>query len=132
LAIIAHADVSNFLRYPTGGFSASTYPTSTTVGTFIDYIESEISHKTKMAFTSTTVSNEFYDYDGSGYLKLKNRNIVSFTSGTDKMEVYELVSSETYTDMILTTNGYVEGRGSDFWVDYTVGMVHFNIYNLKA
>jgi hypothetical protein len=122
---ITHAELSAFLRWPAGGFGATSIPTSTNAEAIINKAEGIVEMKTNHSWQSKTVSNEYYDYDGTGMLKLRHDTLTTFSGGTDKMEVYEHVTDDTYTDFVSTTTGYTATRGADYWVDYTRGIVYF-------
>lgn len=111
-------------------FSVSTTPTSTTVESFINYAESEIERITGTAWQAITVTNEIHKlrhkatYAGprlhqKPYVELNNRPVRTFTSGTDKIEVW---NGSTWVDWVATKT---EGRASDYWVDYQEGRIHF-------
>jgi len=58
-------------------FTASTTPTSTTVTAWLTEIDSEIDVRTNTVWSSTAVSSEYYDYDGSGIMRLNQAPIIA-------------------------------------------------------
>ena len=132
LTYLAETDLELRLR---STFTATSTPTSTQVDDIGNKVEDFIDKYTNHAWRTTTVSNEIYDYNGSGMLFLSHRKLTTFASGTDKIEVADLVSDNTWTDMVLSANGYTAattlqaGSGYDYYVDYedvTPGRVHFS------
>jgi len=122
---ITHAELSAFLRWPTGGFDADTNPSSDSADDIINRAEGLVDLKTNHSWQTKTITDEYYDYDGTGLLKLRHDNIYTLTDEIDKMEVYEHVTDNTYTDFVDEDTGYTATRGSDFWVDYTRGIIYF-------
>lgn len=115
------ANVQTFLQLA-DAFSGSTTPTTTVVTEFIERNEDYINSKVHRSWKSITVTNEYYDYDGSRRIDLNHRNIVTLVSGTDKIEVWNHHTSDAYKDFVAD---YTEGRGDDFWIDYTLGILYF-------
>jgi len=133
------ADVSKFLYGDKkGDFSESTKPLKTTVEAIINRAEDEIDDATKHAWRSVLVTNEYHDYFGLRYARgsraysrggapcccvhLNHRIIRAFTSGTHKIEIWD---DDEWVDLVLTANGYTEGRDDDYWIDYEGGVIYF-------
>lgn len=97
--------------------SSTTAPSSTTVTNWITEEDSNIDLMTGQTWTSTTVTDEAYDYDGSGYLRLLNAPVISLTSTS-----YEAngigASSESWTDL-------TEGRTNDYIAYLSDGELDF-------
>jgi hypothetical protein len=111
-------------------FSASTDPTLLEVENFILEAEDDIDRATNHAWRAVTMTNEYHDLSGlytGRYrqelpVKLHHRSIRAMVSGTDKIELWD---GTTWKDLVLTANGYTEGRANDFWIDYTHGWIYF-------
>jgi len=129
------AEVSQFLfGDKKGDFSESTKPQKTTVEALINRVEDMIDRETRHAWRSVTVTNEYHDYAGirkRGYPRgrepcrcvfLCHRAVRAFVSGTHKIEIW---ASGEWIDLVLTANGYTEGRDADYWIDYECGVIYF-------
>jgi hypothetical protein len=121
-------DINTRLRLD--AFSANTLPTLTTVEDIMSKVEDFIIKYTGHAWDTTTVTDEYYDYDGSRLVFMNHRKITTFVSGTDKLEVRDLVSTGTWTDLALTANGYTEASSlgdtsDDYYIDYAEGKIYF-------
>jgi len=122
------AKVASFLSLTDGAgarltFSADTLPTDTEVDQWINNAEDEIDRGMNHAWRSTSISTEYYDYDGSGLLHLKSWPVQgAFESGTDLVECW---NGSTWYDLVANKT---EGRGNDFWVDYDQGVIYFLAY----
>ena len=122
-------DVQRVLQI--AAFGAGTTPTKTQVEAFINEAEAEIDIRTRHAWRTVTVTNEFYDLqaysqvhrNGTGIpIYLKHRVITAFSSGTDKIEVW---NGSSYDEWIATKT---EGRASDFWLDAEQGVLFLKYY----
>jgi hypothetical protein len=130
------AKVSALLGVST--FSATTIASSTNappnqgeVEDFIIWAEDEINQRTNHSWKAVTVTDEVYDVPRRyihGFwrrempLHLNHRALNTFTSGTHKIEIWD---GQDWKDLILTANGYTEGRGDDYWIDYGKGIIYF-------
>ena len=111
-------NVSNEL----GGFiiNASSTPSSSVVSGWITKTEALIDERTGMSWNVNTVTEEIYDYDGSGLLRLNHAPIISIT--TLEKEVNGLnATSESWVELS-------EGRTSsyDFIVYSDEGEIEFH------
>ncbi len=110
--------------------SENTDPTLLEVEALINGAEDQIDEQTHHAWRAVTVTNEYHDLEAlySGMyryelpVKLNHRSIRALVSGTDKIEIWD---GSTWKDLVLTANGYTEGRANDYWVDYSNGIVYF-------
>ena len=134
------ADIAKFLWANDGAdFSDSTKPTKVAVDAAIDRTESIINEATKHAWHKVSVTNEYHDYLIPSYahrrpfgwvrgrqpdrgVYLSHRAIRSFVSGTNKIEIWD---GDEWKDLILTANGFEEGRDKDYWLDYEGGVIYF-------
>lgn len=88
-----------------------------------DYIDNETEH----AWREVLVENEYHDvglnwkgfYDREIPVSLKHRNVRSISSSSDKIEVW---NGSSWINFVST---YTEGRASDYWLDYTKGILYF-------
>jgi hypothetical protein len=100
--------------------TASSVPSTSDISNWISEAKAEIDSFTGRAWESTSVSNEYYDYDGTGILMLKNTPVISISSlQTEIMGVGATTSSwDTLT----------EGRtGADNFELYSdIGVVKFH------
>ena len=125
------ADVARFM----GGItiSSSSTPSIDDVTDIINMHEDEIDQYTHHAWRPVLIENEHYNFDGfvaqlerfgdwsdRARLYLKHRNIRNFTSGTHKIEIWD---GQSWVDFVVN---YEEGRGSDWWMDYDRGILHFS------
>ena len=98
--------------------TTSSTPSSSTVENWIAEVDSEIDLRTGQSWTSTTVSDEVYDYDGSGYLMLLHAPVLSVSTAS-----YETngigADSESWTDL-------TEGRTEDYIVYLSDGEIDFH------
>lgn len=128
-------DVAKFIwRDGTGtDFSTSTNPTRAHVEQLINDAEDRIDSVTSHSWRPTSVSEEIHDFVVNpkplfswwvrGAVYLNHRKLVNpLVSGTDKIEVW---NGSEWEDIILTANGYTEGRGDDYWIDYEKGIIYF-------
>ena len=134
------ADIAKFLWINDGAdFSASTKPTKVAVDVAIDRAESIINEATKHAWHKVSITNEYHDYLIPSYahrrpfgwvrgrqpdrgVYLTHRAIRTFVSGTDKIEIYD---GDEWKDLILTANGFEEGRDKDYWISCEEGIIFF-------
>lgn len=134
------AEVAEFLWANDGAdFSASTKPTKVAVEKTINRVETIIDNATKHAWRAVSIANEYYNYLIPSYahrrpfgwvrgrqpdrgVYLTHRAIRSFVSGTNKIEIW---TGSAWVDLALTANGYTEGRGDDYWIDYEGGVIYF-------
>jgi len=70
-------EISNELNGYT--LNSTTVPSSTTVSGWIEEASKEIDLRTNTIWSSATVSSEYYDYDGSGMLRLDKSPTISMT-----------------------------------------------------
>ena len=111
-------------------FTSSTDPSLSEVERYIMEAMDYIDRKTHHAWRETQVTDEYYDIVNHTRryrrrdvpLHLKHRDINTFVSGTDKIEIWD---GDEWVDLILTANGYTEGRGDDYWLDYNQGVIYF-------
>lgn len=113
--------------------ASSTYsrPSQGEVEDFILWAEDEINQRTNHSWKAVTVTDEVYDVPRryiSGFwrrevpLYVSHMNLNTFVSGTDKIEIWD---GNEWKDLVLTANGYTEGRGNDYWIDYGKGIIYF-------
>jgi hypothetical protein len=116
------AKVWAYLQRP-DALGETSRPVQTTVEMFINWAEGEIERVTGGAWRTLTVTNEYHtlnmDTDDPS-VQLEYRDITTFASGTDKLEVF---NGSTYVEWVATKT---EGRASDYWVDYTNGIVYLH------
>lgn len=122
-------------------FSTSTNPTKTHVEQLINDAEDRIDSVTSHSWRLQSVSEEIHDYvvkpnapflwRVQGAVYLNHRKLVNpLVSGTDKIEIWD---GSKWADIILAANGYTEGRGDDYWIDYEKGIIYFiNTYPLTT
>lgn len=111
-------------------FTSSTDPSLSEVERYIIESMDNIDRRTHHAWRETQVTDEYYNaIDNRGRfnrrdipLFLKHRKINTLVSETDKIEIWD---GEEWKDLVLTANGYVEGRGDDYWLDYAKGVIYF-------
>jgi len=120
-------DVASVLGFPTGYFTLTSTPTSTTVDKYINRAEDKIDFATGHAWRSTTITNEYprpssiYRYGTGIRLKLIHRSIITL----DKLEIWD---GSSWVDYVATKT---EGRNADYWFDPENGAVYvMNIYRL--
>ena len=106
---------------------------------YIENAQDDIDYQTQHAWREVTQTNEYHDFRPerinyganrfpyTSYLNncihLNHRAIRDFdTAEGDKMEVWD---GSQWTDWLAAGSGKTEGRGNDFWVDYTSGVVYF-------
>lgn len=125
------ADVEDFLQI--AGRTSSTNPSTADIEKLIQRAEKEIDRKTKSSWKANEVINEYYDfsdalisryrdnpgrfrfYDDRGKIPLRHRNIRRIL----KLDVWD---GSQYIDYVTT---YQEGRGKDWYCDYTEGVIYF-------
>lgn len=124
---VSAAQVASFLNIatPTG----STDPTLTEVEEMINENEDYIDMVTGHAWRTVTVNNEIHSMENYAFnisdgvsISLHHRKIITFSSGTDKVEVWDGSQDLDYVA------NKVEGRNRDFWVDYTNGRVFIKTF----
>jgi hypothetical protein len=136
-----HQKVASMLQvdeFATGtGISGyNNLPNVEEVERFINWAEDWIDKETGHAWRSTTVTDEYHDVRtgttgwgryayvgvyGEVPIYLKHREIYSLDSGQgDKLEVWD---GAQWLDFLGA--GYTEGRGEDYYVDETLGVVYF-------
>ena len=119
------ANVSALLQITISG---STTPTTTQVETFIEEAEDQIDNITHHAWRSVTVTEEYYDFpkNAQSYrnnvagipIFMRHRNITTFSSGTDKIEIWD---GSSWVDWVATKT---EGRDGDYWLDNEQGVLY--------
>lgn len=116
------SDVAEFLQSIT--FSTTTSPTTNEVVGLITQHQDYIDNKTGHAWRTTTATNEYHHLKKMSYqhrdgvpIFLKNRKITTFSSGTDKLEIWD---GSQWLDWVANKT---EGRNGDFWVDYEQGII---------
>jgi hypothetical protein len=109
-----------------GFFNRETVPDIQAVHRMINDAEDEIDARTHDSWRSTTVTDEYHDrpFEQADWwvgtaIRLYNRGITTFVSGTDKVEVYS--GGGNWEDWVANRT---EGRGANYWVDYTNGIVY--------
>jgi len=112
-------------------FSSSTIPTLAEVNEMLLAAEDDIDDKIGHAWRSRQIVKEYHDFQTAAWvayyererearaIKLSHRSIRDLTSGTDTVEVWD---GSDWVDWVSTKT---EGRGSDFWMDYTDGIFFF-------
>ena len=135
------AEIATFIWRNGDGsdFSTLTNPTKAHVEQLINDAEDRIDSQTFHSWRSVSVSEEIHDYVISpvgrrwwyrrGAAYLNHRKLVNpLVSGTDKIEIW---NGSEWIDIILTANGYTEGRADDYWIDHEKGIIYFiNTYPL--
>jgi len=96
--------------------TADTTPSSSQVSEWISEASSQIDVIFGKTFSSTTITDEYIDYDGSGYLRLPYAPIISISSLT------HLKGSLSQT---ATSTSLTEGRGNDFIIYKESGEIEF-------
>ncbi len=84
---------------------SSSTPSSTTVESWISQVESEIDMRTGKTWSSTAITDELIDYDGSGYIKLPYAPIISISALSYNTE--SLSGTASYTSL-------TSGIGNDY------------------
>jgi hypothetical protein len=104
-------------------------PTLTEVEAIINRWEDIIDRRTGHGWRTKTSLLEYFDVDATTRdvddqlsFKLANRSITTLTSGTDTLEVW---TGGAWTDYLATKT---EGRGGDYWVDTTNGVLYLIDY----
>lgn len=112
-------------------FRGDTQPSREDVIISIQRAEEFIDRYTHHSWKTTTVTDEYYDFrpprEWGPYerrtderaLYLRHRKIKTFTSGTDKLEVWD---GSTWVEYIANKT---EGRSEDYYVDYNKGVIYF-------
>jgi hypothetical protein len=131
------ADIAAFMHLNDGDdFTEETVPRKSHVEAAINRVEDIIDEATKHAWRTVSVTNEYHDYladwhNPRAYVRgrypthgvfLKHRAIKSFVSETHKIEIW---NTDEWIDLVLTANGYMEGRDDDYWIDYESGVIYF-------
>ena len=128
------AQVFAFLQLATTGglggtdFTTNTTPKKATVEEWIVEAEDEINQQTMNSWKTISVVDEIHTiknptryYEGS-QIFLEHRNITTFATPTDKLEVW---NGSTDEDYLITRT---EGRNSDYWVDEKLGVLWLRTY----
>jgi len=131
-------EVARFLHANDGAdFSTETKPTKVTVEAIISRMDVLIDERTRHAWRAVTVTNEYHDFHRDFYrsgiayptgrapcrcVHLNHRSVHTFTSGTHKIEIRK---DGEFVDLILEANGYEEGIGKDYWINYEEGIIYF-------
>jgi len=118
--------------------NGTTKPTLTEVNNWIMRSEDYLEQRTRTAWRAVTVTDEYHGYMGvqpdplftewndqlmgHPFVKPRYGPLQTFTSGTHKIELWD---GSEWTDLVLTANGYTEGRGDDYYIDYTRGVIFF-------
>lgn len=104
-------------------FDGSSTPTKTELEAMIVVAETILDNEMNTAFGGRvkTITDELQDYWG-GALFLNFRHVVTpFASGTDKLEVFD----GTNWDEWVADASIVEGRGDEFFIDGSQGIIYF-------
>ncbi len=129
------AQVFSFLQLGTtsgynglSDFSTSTVPTKVQVEEWIVESESEINQRTMNSWKTQTITKEYHTikppnryYEGTKIF-IQNRNITTFASGTDKIEVW---NGSEWEDYLVSRT---EGRNNDYWVNEVDGILWLRTY----
>lgn len=110
-------------------FTDDTDPSLSDVESSIIQAMDRIDGETNHAWRAVQVTNEYYNIpcNISGVrrreyaIHLRHRKINTLVSGTDKIEIWD---GSEWIDLVLDANGYTEGRGDDYWLDYEQGVVY--------
>ncbi len=109
-------------------FSVSTVPTKTQVEEWIVEAEDKINRRTLNSWKSKTITKEYHTikvptrfYEGTKIF-MQNRNITTFASGTDKIEVW---NGSEWEDYLVSRT---EGRNNDYWVNEVDGILWLRTY----
>lgn len=97
--------------------NSTTTPSSSEVTEWMNEVDSEIDQIFGKSFTSTTITDEYVDYDGSGYLRLPYAPVISISS-------LEHLKGGLGTSNITTTS-LSEGRTNDFLIYKDEGEIKF-------
>lgn len=130
----ADTDVQAVIQKATA-FGAGTTPTKTQVEGFINEAEDEIDQRTNHAWRSKIVTDEYYDIPTKGSrthhfgyphdgipIYIRHRNITTFVSGTDKIEVW---NGSEWIEWVATKT---EGRANDYWMDNERGVLYLRLF----
>ncbi len=105
-------------------FGPTTVPPVDEVRDMIDDMEAKFEAMTHHAWRAITVTEEFHhrDFRKASFwpgmqIGLHHRKVRAFVSGTDKIEIW---NGSSWVDWVATRT---EGRGNDFWLDYTNGIL---------
>lgn len=106
-------------------FDMISMPTLAHVASMIVESEGDLNRDTDHSWKEVTITEELPDildhyHQGGRPVYLRHMSIKDFTSGTDKIEVWD---GSSWTDWVATKT---EGRADDFWVDYNKGIVFLN------
>lgn len=132
------AEIAKFIQRVRDGsdFTDETKPSQAAVEAQINRSEDLIDSLTNHTWRSVQIDDEYHDYllDRSSNkgrrwhrtiensISLHHRKIRSFTSGTDKIEIWD---GGDWVDLALDANGYTEGRDEDYWINYDQGVIYF-------
>ncbi len=128
------ANISSFIGLPT--FTTLTTPTLTEVNEIIASVSDEIDQFTHHAWRTIRVTDEYYSapewtpmVDGLGDWSDRSRLYLMHRKIHNPMIKLECFDGNTWIDFVAS---YIEGRASDFWLDYDRGIIHFaNRYPLR-
>jgi hypothetical protein len=118
MSYITISDVSNELNGLT--INGSSVPSSSTVDSWITQETSILNRETGRVWGTESVTDEYYDYDGSGILRLNNAPVISIDSIS-----YEKNGINAATELWVSLT---EGRTSayDFFVYKDEAELHFH------
>ena len=112
-------------------FSNRTQPSKSDVEIFINEAEDYIDNRTKHGWREKTVTQEYHPIRTPVHtligvpVVLNHRKIKTLsTSSGDKIEIW---NGSTWEDWLTTRS---EGRNSDFWMNYTDGILYVRAYYL--
>lgn len=108
-------------------------PNQGEVEDFILWAEDEINQRTGHSWKAVTITDEYYDITSEhihhhhGHhreiaLYVNHRDLNTFVSGTHKIEFW---NGTVWKDLILTSNGFTNDRGADYWIDELHGVIYF-------
>lgn len=109
-------------------FDTTTTPTKLQVEEWIVDAEAEINQRTMNSWKTQTITKEYHTikpptirYEGSKIF-MQHRNITTFSSSTDKLEVW---NGSEWEDYLISRN---EGRNNDYWVNEVDGILFLRTY----
>ena len=113
-------------------FSTTTQPTLAQVETIIERKEGIIEKRTNHAWQSKTITKEYHDMPWYNYewgtgvkVFLNHRDVKTLdTAEGDKIEIWNGSSWEDW----VASSGRTEGRASDYWLDYGLGILFLKSY----
>lgn len=110
-------------------FNKDSDPDVASVQRMINDAEDWIDAQTNDAWRSTTVTEEYHrrDWRRSSFnpglaVNLRHTHVTTFVSGTDKVEIW---NGSSWEEWVSTKT---EGRGGDYWVNYTEGTLFLRSY----